>query len=209
MSVDKQLLEKCRFMTPEFRVAFPNVFKPNGMPGTKPETHKYNITMLLTKNTDMTVFKQAMLNAMVVKFGPDQKKWPTVSKPIKDGDRPNKKGKVEETFKGNFVVTAKAGLDRKPGIVDEQNQPILEPGKFYPGCYAHAQLFARVWEFPPNSGTYGIGFHINAVQKTKDGKPFSSVQDATQVFAPLDTVENGSFDDGPEPSFDSGDDIPF
>lgn len=191
----KEVLDKCRFMTPKFRVSYPHLFKPSGMPGTPEATHKYSITMLIPKNVDLEVFKKAIRWAKIARFGEDKTKWPKMAVPILDGDKPNKKGEIPEGYKDQWVIKANAKLDRKPGVVDEQNVLIIDPTKFYAGCYAHAQLFAYVWEFPQNSGNFGIGLQVNAVQKLGDGKPFSTAQSAENVFAPIVIVDEDEDDE--------------
>ncbi len=174
--------EKARILTPEFRVSYPHVFKPNSIQGSKP---KYSITMLFDKKQDLKVIKEAMRVAKTIKFGPDQSKWPkNLENPISDGD--NVKYADKEGYKGHWAIKASTNEDQKPGVVDEKVQPILDATQFYPGCYARAYVYAYVWEF---AGKTGIGFILDHVQKTGEGKSFGGKKPVDQVFTAVNNNE--------------------
>lgn len=180
--------EKCRILTPEFRVSYPHIFKAQAMPGTN-NPPKYSITMLFPKDTDLTSLKAAMTNAKVARFGADSSKWPKVKSAVSDGDgeagRSKKTNDPLEGYAGHWVVKASTNEDQKPGLVDESVKAIIEPAKFYAGCYARAYIFAYVWEFPKGSGKFGMGFILDHVQKLRDGKSFAGKKPAEQVFDPV------------------------
>jgi hypothetical protein len=165
-----------RTVTPTFRVAFPHVFKPSGMKGTEP---KYSITMLFDKKTDLSRLKLAMKHARIEKFGPDKKNWPdNLENPVKDGDEfPDYEG-----YAGCWAIKATSSQEYKPTVVDEDVQEILDVSKFYPGCHARAQIYARVWEF---GSKMGIQFILDMVQKTGDGDRFGGRKSAESVFQPI------------------------
>jgi hypothetical protein len=184
-----------RILTPEFRVSFPHLFKPSGFKGTAP---KYSVTMLFAKNSDLKSIKTAMRAAKIAEFGPNKDLWPTkIESPVVDGDDP--KFADREGYKGHWAIKALSNEESKPGLVDQNVQPILEPSKFYPGCYARAYVFARVWEF---GGKYGVQFILDHVQKTRDGKSFGGKKPADQVFTPIDFgPDESDFEDVEEMSF--------
>ncbi len=176
----KEAKEKARLLTPEFRVSFPHVFKPNSIKGSKP---KYSVTMLFEKDSDLSSIKNAMKQAKIAAFGPNKSDWPDgLESPVVDGDLP--KFADREGYAGHWVIKASTNEDQKPGVVDENVVPITEPSKFYPGCYARAYIYAYVWEF---GGKQGVGFILDHVQKTKDGKSFGGKKPAEQVFQPINS----------------------
>lgn len=192
--------EKCRILTPEFRVSYPHVFKAQAMPGSKNDP-KYSITMLFPKDGDMKLIQQAITQAKITKWGPNKSAWPTeIASPVGNGDGPagkNKKtGEPLEGYAGHWIMKASTSEDQKPGVVDENVKPIIEPGKFYAGCYARAYVFAYVWEFPKNSGKFGVGFILDHVQKLRDGKSFAGKKPADQVFQPVGGGTDDSDDFG-------------
>lgn len=176
--------EKQRILTPEFRVSYPHVFKPNSIKGSPP---KYSVTMLFKKSADLSVIKLAIKHAKIAEFGPDPDNWPEdLESPVTDGDKPKYADK--EGYKGHWAIKASSNEDSKPGVVDEQVEPITEQSVFYPGCYARAQVFARVWEF---GGKQGVHFILDHVQKTKDGKSFGGKKAASEVFNPIVGEDGG------------------
>jgi hypothetical protein len=184
----KQISDDQRIITPEFRVSHPHLFKPNAVRGGAP---KYSVTMLFPKNIDVGAIQKAIVAAKVSQFGPNKDAWPKkIASPVRNGDDPDFADK--EGYAGHWVIKAISSEDQKPGLVDQKAQPILEQSKFYPGCYARAQIFARVYEF---ENKYGVHFIVDHVQKTRDGKTFSKRKSAEEVFAPIDGGGDGNFGD--------------
>lgn len=161
-----------RIITPEFRVSYPHLIKANAFGGGKP---KFSVTMLYPKKGDLTVLKNAIRAAKIEKFG-SKENWPAdIASPVQDGDAPSKPGKEERTgYAGHWVIKATANEDSRPTVVDENAQTVMDAKVIYPGCYARAAIFARVWEFPVGSGRFGVQLILNGVQKTRDGETFST-----------------------------------
>ena len=181
--------EKTRVLTPEFRVSYPHVFKPSVMKGTN-NAPKYSITMLFPKDADLSSLKAVIRQAKIDKFGAKEN-WPKVMRsPVEDGDKPEHADK--EGYADHYVIKASSNENSKPGVVDESVKTIIDASKFYPGCYARAYIFAYVWEFPEDSGKYGIGFILDHVQKLRDGKSFGGKKQPNEVFG---AVSGGSADD--------------
>lgn len=185
--------------TPIFRVAYPYLFTPSVMKGTKNEP-KYSVTMLFSKDTDLKPITRAIRAAKVEKFGEDKDKWPKgIRSPIEDGD--DEKFSDREGFANAWAVKASSSQNIKPGVFDQKVKPITDPGVLYPGCYAIAAIFARIWEFPEDSGKYGVQFILDHVQKIKDGDSFSGRKSGEDVFSPVD-----SSDDNDEQAIDEDED---
>ena len=189
--------DKCRFVTDEFRVSYPHVFKAQGLAGSKP---KFSVTMLFSKKADLSKIKLAIKHAKIAQWVADPKNWAEkIESPVVDGDAPKYADK--EGYKGHWAIKASTSEDARPGVVDRDLEPITDPSVFYPGCFARAQVFARVWEFPKDSGRFGIHFILDHVQKTKEGKSFSNRKDAAEVFDPIagsddEEVEETADEDG-------------
>lgn len=182
--------EKCRVVTPEFRVSYPHVFKPQGMQGKPNAAKKYSITMLFAKDADLTAVKAAMKQAKIQAFGEDSAKWPKgLESPVSDGDSP--KNADKEGYAGHWVIKASSSEDQRPTVVDQNVEPILNQGDFYPGCFARASVLAYIWD---NEFGKGVGFILDHVQKMRDGQSFAGKPTANEVFTPVGTGDEGDFD---------------
>ena len=58
----------------------------------------------------------------------------------------------------------------KPGIVDQNVNPILDQSEIYSGVYARVSLYAYPYEF---AGKKGVGFILKNIQKLGDGEHLS------------------------------------
>jgi hypothetical protein len=188
MSAEKN--DKCRIITPEFRVSFPHVFKAQAMPRTNNKP-KFSVTMLFPKDSDMAWYKNVVREAKIEKWGTNKNDWPKGLKmPLQDGDDPEvhtikKSGEVRDGYEGHWVLKASTGEDQAPGIVGRDGKPIIREADFYGGCYARAYVYCYVWEFPKDSKQYGIGFILDHVQKLRDGKSFGGKKPVEQVFGAI------------------------
>lgn len=186
----KEQRDACRVVTPEFRVAYPHVFKPAGMKNKPNDPKKYSVTMLFPKDADLKEIKRAMTNARIQAYGPKEN-WPKgLESPVVDGDAPKYADK--EGYAGHWVIKASSNEDQKPSVVDQNVEPIVSQGDFYPGCYARAALLAYVWD---NEFGKGVGFILDHVQKTRDGKSFGGKPQVTDVFSPVGTGSDEDFAD--------------
>lgn len=188
----KEQMEACRVLTSEFRVSHPHMFVAQAPKPT--DKKKFSVTMLVRKDTDdIKIYRQAIREAKLAFYGPKEN-WPEgLVSPIRDGDGPDfqdEDGNQKEGYAGHWVIKASSDEDQKPGLVDETVKPILDQGKFYPGCYARAFVFAYRYEYMKKEG---ISFILDHVQKTRDGKPLSARKTADQVFSPV-AAASGKFD---------------
>lgn len=191
----KELREKCRVLTPEFRLAFPSLFKATAMKGGVP---KFSATMLFDKKKDLSVIKAAIKNAKIFKWGPNKDEWPECESPVTDGDsKPEYEG-----YKGHYAIKASTGEDQKPGVYevgeDGEQIEVLEAGKIPPGSYCDAIVFARVWEFPVGSGRFGVQFILDHIRKRREGKTFGGKPSADKLFKP---IEGGGAEESDEEDF--------
>lgn len=175
-------------ITPEFRVSFPNVFRPQKpMQGSTNEP-KYGLTMLFAPGQDISSLKSLAEEALVEKFGSDKAKWPkNIRSPFRDQGEKDYEGYVD----GAIFASATSKL--KPGLVDAKNQDIINEEVFYPGCYARAQITAFAYD---TAGNKGVAFGLQNVQKLRDGEPLGGRQPASSVFDAVETptTSTGLFD---------------
>lgn len=176
-----------QIITPEFRVSFPAVFeaKHNDMSGQ----NEFSVQALFPKGADLSKLKVAAKAAIVKKWGPDEKKWPrregkiAIRMPFRDqGDR-EKTREDGTTYlpegyeKGSIYMNLKS--TRRPGVVDQNVQPILDAETFYAGCYARAYISCYPYE---KKGNCGVSFGLNHLQKTREGEALSGRRKAEEVF---------------------------
>lgn len=166
-------------MTPKFRVSFPFVFQPQKAKeeGKDP---KYSVAMLFEKGADLSALKTAAKEAAANKWGPDPAKWPkNLRNPFRDqGDREKK---LDGYVDGAIVITATS--KQRPGLVDENVQPIIEERQFYPGCYARATVRAFAYD---TAGNKGVSFGLQNIQKVADGQPLGGRSRPENDFAPVE-----------------------
>lgn len=188
-------------LTPTFRVSYPHVFKPQAMKGGDP---KYSIVMLFDKTHDISELQEAIKQVKVDRWGADKDEWPEFKHPVVvNGDKPKHADK--EGYKGHWAIKASTGEDRKPGVVDEDVQPIVDPSKFYAGCYARAQVYVTTYD---NEFGAGVRIVLDHVQKVDDGKSFGGKKPADQVFTPVNAGKKKSkvSDDDDDDFSDDSDD---
>jgi hypothetical protein len=173
-------------VTPEFRVSYPNVHKPkkNELNGKE----EYSVVALFSKSTDLTALKELVYKTIVEKWGPDKAKWPTNSEgrplrtPFRKQDDRMKDGVLPSGYEaGAFYLNLKS--EQKPGLVDQNLQPILDPSEFYGGCFARASIRAFAYD---QKGNRGVSFSLGNLQKTRDGDPFGNRTRPEQDFVAIE-----------------------
>lgn len=194
---EKQDSDSRRIVTPTFKASFPHLFKPSAIKGGEP---KFSVTMLFKKSADLSVIKLAMKHAKIEEFGPNKSDWPDdLENPVQDGDDfPERQG-----YPGHWVIKASTGVEYPPEVLDEEGEQIMNARDFYPGVFARAQVFCRVWTFGKKQG---IHFMLNGVKKVGDGKPFSGRKSVKDTFA---KIEPDDFESDLGESSDDGDDDNF
>lgn len=187
MSEEKKSNTACH--TPKFRVSYPKVFKPEiNKLSKQPE---YSLVALFPKGADLSKLKAAAKEAIIKKWGADPNKWPDNlrtpfrdqkerAKKLDDGRRVLPDGYEE----GAIYINLKS--KQKPGVVDQNVQPILDETEFYAGCYAVASLNAYAYD---QAGNRGVAFGLNNIQKVADGDPFSGRPKPEDDFAPIAGAE--------------------
>ncbi len=152
--------KSAKLITPEGRLSFPNLFVPRApMEGQAGEA-KYSCTLIFPKDADLSALKAAASAAVREKWG--DKKPANLRSPFRDGDEKELDGYAGCTF---INISSK----QKPGVVDENVQPIIDASAIYAGCYVRASVRAYAYE---KAGNRGVAFGLNNIQKTRDGEAF-------------------------------------
>lgn len=153
---------KTKVVTGKVRFSYAHVFEPSAI--SEDQEKKYSVSLIIPKNDEKTVAKikaavEAALEEGKAKFGG---KLPKVFKnPLRDGDeeRPD-----DENYEGTYFVNANS--TRKPSIVDENLDEIIDKDEFYSGCYGRASINFYAFNV---SGNKGVAAGLNHLQKLDDG----------------------------------------
>lgn len=173
-------------ITPEFRVSYPAVFKPkkNELNGKD----EFSVVALFPKGADLSALKKAAQEAIIEKWGPDQKKWPAnLKSPFRDQGEKAKRDEVT----GETVLPPghEAGAifmnlrtTQRPQVVDQNVQEIIDASAIYGGCFAKASVRCYAYD---QKGNRGVAFGLGNLQKTRDGDAFGGRTLAADDFAPI------------------------
>lgn len=165
-------------LTPEFRVAFPKVFKPerNDLNGKD----EFSLVALFPKDADLSALKAAIKQAAINQWG--QKLPPNLRNPLRDGEEKRKDdGSISAGFEDALFATMKC--QKRPGVVDEKVQDIIDESEFYGGCWARANVHVKAYD---QKGNKGVSIYLNHVQKVRDDDSFGQGRvSAQQTFEPV------------------------
>ena len=151
-----------RVVTGKVRFSYVNVFTPVDKGDGK--IPKYSVSIIIPKSDKETIakvqkaFEEAKANSASYFGG-------TVPKMLKGGLRDGDLEKEDAAYADSMFINA--NTVKKPGIVDEDMNAIIDPDEFYSGCYGRAAI-----EFYPYNmeGSKGIACGLGNVQKLEDGE---------------------------------------
>ena len=165
---------KTKFVTGKVRFSYAHVFQPAETPNG---TMKYSVSILIPKTDKDTVarFNKAFEDTKAA----NASVWGgTVPKMLKGGLRDGDAEKDDATYAGHYFINANS--NEKPGVVDADLNPILDPSEFYSGCYGRASITLYAYD---TSGSKGIAAGLNNVQKLEDGNKLGGATSAAADFA--------------------------
>jgi hypothetical protein len=165
---------KTKFVTGKVRFSFVHVFEPAE---TLNGSLKYSASILIPKSDKDTVarFNKAFeetKQANAAFFGG------SIPKVLKGGLRDGDTEKDDPIYAGHYFFNANS--NEKPGVVDQDVNPIINKDEFYSGCYGRASITMYPYDA---SGSKGIAFGLNNVQKLEDGQKFGGATSAAADFA--------------------------
>ena len=153
--------KKTNGMTPKARLAWPNLFEArlNDLSGKV----EFSCQLLIAKDDPgLAVMKQCAAAAAEKKWGKDIPKG--MRSPFRDGDDEEK----GPDYEGMIFINMKS--NNKPGVVDEDVNPIIDPKELMMGDYVRATFNAYAYD---NKGNKGVAFGLNNVQRVARGEPMS------------------------------------
>ena len=172
--------------TGKVRLSYAHIFEPHAM--NEGQEAKYSVSVIIPK-TDKEPLK-------AIKEATDQAKKDGASKwgnkipanlktPLRDGDeeRPD-----DEAYAGCYFLNASS--KNKPGIVDQNVQPVLDSTEVYSGCYARLTLNFYAYNA---SGNKGVAAGLGNIQKLEDGEPLGGFTRAEDDFDSVADSANEDF----------------
>lgn len=174
-----------KVVTGKVRLSYCHLFEPySSFEGQPP---KYSTVILVPKSDKATINKIKAAQQAALEIGKSTKFNGTIPKmwknTFRDGDEEMDLEKNPE-YAGHYFMTI--SNNTKPGVVDQQVQPVLDATEVYSGCYARVSMNA----FPFNSaGNKGVSFGLNHVQKLADGEPFGNITKAEDDFDAVEEAE--------------------
>lgn len=156
-----------KVVTGKIRMSYVSIFEPKSIEGS--EDKKYSMAILINKSDKATLDK--IEKAINVAKEQGKGKWggkiPAKLKlPLRDGDEEKPD---DEGYAGHYFINATSKT--KPGIVDKDLNPVLDPEEVYSGCYGRVSI--NFYPFDTN-GNRGVAVGLNNVQKLAEGEPFGT-----------------------------------
>jgi len=171
-----------KVVTGKVRFSYVHVFEPFAI--NADQEPKYSICLLIPKSDKETLQKIEAAVEAAKKIG--VAKWggkipPNLKTPLRDGDveRPD-----QEEYAGMYFLNATT--KQKPGVVDAQLNPILDPTEVYSGCYGRASINFFAYN---RAGNKGIGCGLNHIQKLEDGDYLGGRTRPEDDFEPYEPEE--------------------
>lgn len=170
-----------KVVTGTVRLSYAFLHEPQAFEGQEP---RYSTAILVPKSDKTTVEKIRNAQKAALEQGKNTKFNGSIPKnwgdTLRDGDEEADLEKNPE-YAGHYFMNVRN--KQKPGLVDRDLNPIMDPMELYSGCYARVSITAFAYSV---SGNKGVSFGLNHVQKVKDGEPFGSVTTPEDDFSPLD-----------------------
>ena len=147
--------------TGKVRLSYCHLFTPASINGAEP---KYSVSVIIPKKDTATINKinAAIEEAKKIGAGKWGGKVPkNLKTPLRDGDIDKED---DPAYADSYFFNCSS--TRRPGIVDENIEEILDPNEVYSGCYARVNVNFYAYSA---SGNNGIAAGLNHVQKLADG----------------------------------------
>ena len=172
-------MSQTKVITGKVRFSYAQVFEPKAM--NESSTPKYSISLIIPKNDKKTLDKIKAAIESAIEEGKTSKWGGKVPKnlktPLRDG---NEEREDDEAYAEAMFVNANSS--NKPGLVDEDLNPILDKSEFYSGCYGRASINFYAYD---SNGSKGIACGLNNLQKLEDGERLAGgVQLLKRISAP-------------------------
>lgn len=168
-----------RVVTGKVRLSYVHLFEPYT---SDPEQEaKYSVTILIPKK-DKTTIGRITAAIEAAKEDGKSSRWDGkipagLKTTLHDGDEEADLDKNPE-YAGHMYMAMSS--KQRPGVVDEDLNPVLDSTQVYSGCFARVSINA----FPYSAkGNKGVSFGLNNVQFLEDGEPLGGRTRAEDDFA--------------------------
>lgn len=167
-------MSQTKVITGKVRFSYAHVFEPSAI--EEGQEKKYSVSIIIPKKDKKTLkkIKEAIAAALEegkAKFGGSIPK--NYKNPLRDGDEERED---DEVYEGAMFINANS--TRKPGLVDEDVNPIMDREDFYSGCYGRASVNFYAFNV---SGNKGIACGLNNLQKLEDGDHLGGSPDSAET----------------------------
>ena len=181
--------------TPEFRVSYPNVFKPKMNDLSNKE--EFSLVALFPKGADLSKLKKAVDEAIAKKWGADKSKHPkNLRLPFRDQaeriDDAKSKGKPAPAGYEPGAIYLNLKSNMKPGLVDAGMSEIIDETAFYAGCFARASVSVYCYD---QKGNRGVSIGLQHIQKLREGESLGGRPRVEEAFEPVAQSNNDIFND--------------
>lgn len=151
------------------RLSYANLWEPRQVNGTGDP--KYSCCLLIPKTDTATLAKLEAAIDAVKKDPKSLTRWggklpPKLKEPLRDGDEE----RDDDTYAGCKFINANSSEKRRPRIIDQRCNEVLDQDEVYSGCYANVKIGLFAYSA---SGNKGIGAGLEVIQKVRDGERLS------------------------------------
>lgn len=177
-----------KVVTGKVRLSYAHLFEAHSsMDGAAP---KFSTVILVPKKDKATIAKIEAAQQAALEKGKDTKFGGKIPKAWKntfrDGDEEADLDRNPE-YEGHMFMTVSSKT--RPGIVDQDLNPIIDSTELYSGAYARVSINAFAFN---TSGSKGVSFGLNNVQKLADGEALGGVAAKPEDdFEAVDSEDDG------------------
>lgn len=185
MATNATGVQGTKVVTGVVRLSYSHLFEPYAQ--NPNDDAKYSTVILIPKSDKATLRKIAAAIEVAKENG--KAKWggkipSNVSLTLHDGDEEADLERNPE-YEGHMYMTVQSKT--KPGLVDQDVNPIMDSTELYSGAYARVSINAFPYLY---NGKKGISFGLNHVQKVRDGEPLGGRSRAEDDFDALDNEDD-------------------
>jgi hypothetical protein len=146
----------------------------------------YSLCVLVPKSSTITVKKIKAAIDEVKLSEKAKSKWggkipANLKTPLRDGDEehPDK-----SEFAGMYFFNA-SSYNQKPGVVDQDLNPITDPTELYSGCWGRVSVSFYPYS---NNGNKGVAVALNNIQKLEDDDNLTGRSAAEDDFSDSEEI---------------------
>jgi len=168
------------------RLSYAKFFEPAPASNEKDAPLKYSSSLIIPKDhKQIKELKKLILEAAKEKFGDKAERILKKGNPLRDGDEDRDDPAYEDAYFLN------ASSKRKPQVVDQQVQPIVDDSEIWSGCYANVSIAVYGYDKDVNKG---VGVGLNNVQLVKTGERLGGAPNADEEFGEVETDDDDGFE---------------